>query len=44
MTPLDLAAGALRRVVTYALVAWEIVHGCPTAPPASTPPTSRLRH
>lgn len=29
MTPLDLAAGALRRVVTYALVAWEIVHGLP---------------
>lgn len=29
MTPLDLAAGALRRVVTHALVAWEIVHGLP---------------
>lgn len=29
MTPLDLAAGALRRVVTYALVAWEIVQGLP---------------
>ncbi len=29
MTPADLAAAALRRAVTYAVVAWEITRGLP---------------
>lgn len=29
MTPADLAAASFRRVVTYAVVAWEITRGLP---------------
>lgn len=29
MTPADLAAGALRRIATYAFLAWEITRGLP---------------